>query len=257
MLTEILHVTSIDPNADFLELGLDSIVALSVVQSARRRGIALRARLVLECSSVRELAAAIDTEAAAEAAAETAHPTAEAHADSGPMPLLANAHWLYEFGEPRRLAQAEAIRLPDGVTGEQLKAALSAIVDGHEVLRSRLDRATMTLHPDQPRDFLTEITVSGELQAAVAAETGRAIDSIDPEHGKLVTAAWLRPPTGQSVLVLAAHVLALDPVSWQVVLGELDATLHALMAGNTPAPVREHTSYRRWVDTMTRAGGIA
>jgi mycobactin peptide synthetase MbtF len=51
--------------------------------------------------------------------------------------------------------------------------------------------------------------------------------------------------------VLAAHVLALDPVSWQVVLGELDATLHALLAGNTPAPVREHTSYRRWADTMT------
>jgi mycobactin peptide synthetase MbtF len=247
VLTEILHVARIDPNADFLELGLDSIVALSVVQSARRRGIALRARLVLECSSVHELAAAIDTEAAAEAA----HSTADAHADSGPIPLLANAHWLYQFGEPRRLAQAEAIRLPDGVTGEQLKAALAAIIDGHEVLRSRLDRASMTLHPDHPRDFLTEITVSGDLHAAVAAETGRAIDSIDPERGKLVAAVWLRPPTGQSVLVLAAHVLALDPVSWQVVLGELDATLHALMAGNSPAPVREHTSYRRWVDTMT------
>ncbi len=115
----------------------------------------------------------------------------------------------------------------------------------------------MTLHPDQPRDFLTEITVSGELQEAVAAETGRAIERIDPERGNLVAAAWLRPPTGPSVLVLAAHVLALDPVSWQVVLGELDATLHALMAGNTPAPVREHTSYRRWVDTMTVRAKIA
>ena len=247
VLADILHVTDIDPDADFLELGLDSIVALSVVQSARRRGIALRARLVLECSTLRELAAAIDTEAAAEAA----HPVVYEEAESGPTPLLPNAHWLYEFGEPRRLAQAEAIRLPAGVTGEQLRAALAAIIDGHEVLRSRLDRTTMTLHPEQPREFLSEIPVSGDLQAAVAAETGRAIDSIDPERGRLVAAAWLRPPTGQSVLVLAAHVLALDPVSWQVVLGELDATLHALMAGGTPAPVREHTSYRRWVDAMT------
>ena len=57
--------------------------------------------------------------------------------------------------------------------------------------------------------------------------------------------------------MLAAHVLALDPVSWQVVLGELDATLHALMAGNAPAPVREHTSYRRWVDAMTTRADIA
>ncbi|HXS86031.1 MAG TPA: condensation domain-containing protein, partial [Mycobacterium sp.] len=200
----------------------------------------------LECASVRELAAAIDAEGA-----EATHPTVDQVSDGGPIPLLANAHWLYEFGEPRRLAQAEAIRLPDGVTGGQLRAALATIVAGHEVLRSRLDRATMTLHAAQPGDILTEITVSGDLQSAVATQTAQAIDSIDPERGTLMTAAWLRPTTGQSVLVLAAHVLALDPVSWQVVLGELDAILHALMAGNSPAPVREHTSYRRWVQAMT------
>ncbi|MGB7110239.1 MAG: amino acid adenylation domain-containing protein [Mycobacterium sp.] len=242
LLIEILHVSRIDLDADFLELGLDSIVALSVVQSARRRGVALRARLVLECGSVRELAAAIDAEAA-DLAPDT-------EAESGPIPLLANAHWLYEFGDPRRLAQAEAIRLPVGVTAEQLRTALASIVDGHEVLRSRLDRATMTLHAGQPTEFLTEVSVPGDLQAAVGAHTGQAIDSLDPERGNLLAAAWLRPPTGQSVLLLAAHVLAMDPASWQVVLGELDATLHALMAGKTPAAVREHTSYRRWVHAM-------
>jgi mycobactin peptide synthetase MbtF len=247
VLTEILHVSRIDPNADFLELGLDSIVALSVVQSARRRGVALRARLVLECGSVRELAAAIDAEAEAGDGADF---TPEADKATGPIPLLANAHWLYEFGEPRRLAQAEAIRLPDSVTGEQLRAALSTIIDGHEVLRSRLDRAGMTLHAGQSGDVLTEVSVTGDLRAAVGEHTTAAIDNLDPERGKLLAATWLRPPSGQSVLVLAAHVLAMDPVSWQVVLGELDATLHALIAGTTPAPVREHTSYRRWVQAM-------
>jgi mycobactin peptide synthetase MbtF len=44
----------------------------------------------------------------------------------------------------------------------------------------------------------------------------------------------------------------MDPVSWQVVLGELDATLHALIDGRTPVPVREHTSYRRWVHAVTK-----
>ncbi len=247
VLTEVLRVDRVDPNADFLELGLDSIVALSVVQAARRRGMALRARLILECASVRELAAGIDAEAA-----EVTQPRAHTGTGSGPIPLLANAHWLYEYGEPRRLAQSEAIRLPQNVTGAQLRAALATIVAGHEVLRSRLDRTTMTLHVDQPGEILTEIAVSGgDLQSAVATQTAQAIDSIDPERGKLIAAVWLRPPTGQSVLLLTAHVLALDPVSWQVVLGELDATLYALMADNTPAPVREQTSYRHWVQEMT------
>jgi len=248
VLTELLQVNRIDPNADFLELGLDSIAALSVVQSARRRGIALRARLVLECGSVRELASAIEAEAAEPG--DHGDVSLEAADATGPIPLLANAYWLYEFGEPRRLAQAEAIRLPAGVTGDQLRAALSIIIDGHEVLRSRLDRATMTLHAGEPGDVLTEVAVPGDLQAAVGEHTAHAIDNLDPEHGKLLAATWLRPPSGQSVLVLTAHVLAMDPVSWQVVLGELDATLHALSAGMTPAPVREHTSYRHWVRAM-------
>jgi mycobactin peptide synthetase MbtF len=128
---------------------------------------------------------------------------------------------------------------------------VAAIVDGHEVLRSRLDRATMTLHAGQSGDFLTEVAVSGDMQAAVGAHIGQAIDSLDPERGKLLAAFWLRPPSGQSVLLLAAHVLAMDPVSWQMVLGELDATLHALIDGKPPAPIREHTSYRRWVRALT------
>ena len=77
LLADILQVARIDPNADFLELGLDSIVALSVVQSARRRGIPLRARLVLECGSVRELAAAIDAEAADPGRRTTPKPRAD------------------------------------------------------------------------------------------------------------------------------------------------------------------------------------
>jgi mycobactin peptide synthetase MbtF len=52
------------------------------------------------------------------------------------------------------------------------------------------------------------------------------------------------------VLLLAAHVLALDPVSWRVVLGELDAAL-----AGPDTPVLEHTSYRCWADALTARAG--
>ncbi|WP_082959053.1 non-ribosomal peptide synthetase, partial [Mycobacterium sp. 852002-51613_SCH5001154] len=240
LLSEFLHQPRIDVTADFLQLGLDSIMALSVVQAARTRGIALRARLILECANVRELADAIDS--------ETVSATSDVDNGAHPMPVLPNGRWLYEHGEPRRLAQTEAIRLPDHVTREQLDAALAGIVAGHEVLRARLDRATMTLVPAQAADIdLTEVEVAADLHAAVPDHVARAVDRLDPERGALLAAVWLRPPAGQSVLLLAAHVLAMDPASWRVVLGELDAALQALATGHSPAPVREHTSYRRWV----------
>lgn len=238
---ELLGTSTVDVNAELLTLGMDSIVALSVVQAARRRGIALRARLMLECGSIRELAAAIDAEA----------DTGEADSPRGdstePIPVLPNVHWLYAFGDPRRLAQTEAIPLPDGITADGLRTLLATLADGHEVLRTRFDRAAMTLVPQHDTaPVLTEVAVDGDLATAVAAHTESAVAALDPERGRLWSAAWLRPQQGPGVLVLTAHVLAIDPASWRVVLGELDAAWHALRAGRTPAPAREHTDYRQW-----------
>ncbi|HET9890754.1 MAG TPA: amino acid adenylation domain-containing protein, partial [Mycobacterium sp.] len=129
LLAELLGQPRIDVTADFLQLGLDSIMALSVVQAARGHGIALRARLVLDCTNIRELAEAIDAESTAAAR--------QVDDGAGPMPLLPNGRWLYEHGDPRRLAQTEAIRLPETLRREQLDTALASIVEGHEVLRTR------------------------------------------------------------------------------------------------------------------------
>lgn len=230
---------TIDVTADLLALGLDSIVALSVVQAARRRGIPLRARLILECGTLRELAAAIDNESA----------VVEQDDDpGGPTPVLPNAHWLYEHGEPRRLAQTEAIRLPDGITGEQLERILHTVVDAHPVLRSRLDRQAMTLVEHDARTPLTEVPVDSDeaLAEAVAEHARRSVERLDPQRGSMLAAAWLRPPDGPGVLLLTAHVLAVDPASWRILLGELDAAWHAIASGREPTPSREHTSYRRW-----------
>jgi len=238
--TDVMGTADVDVTASFLQMGLDSIVALSVVQAARRRGIALRARLMVECDTVRELAAAIDSDAA--------HATPlNGEVEAGePTPVLPNVHWLYEYGEPRRLAQTEVIRLPDTITREGLDALLDAVIDGHEVLRCRLDRDAMTLVAQPKGDILSEVWVSGELVNDVAKQTLGAMDSLDPQAGRLLSAVWLREHDGPGVLVLTAHVLAMDPASWRIVLSELDAGLHALAAGRTPMPAREHTSYRQW-----------
>ncbi|OBB56203.1 non-ribosomal peptide synthetase [Mycobacterium sp. 852013-51886_SCH5428379] len=240
---ELLGTPTVDVGAELLDLGMDSIVALSVVQAARRRGIPLRARLMLECGSLRELAAAIDDEAAAQSAAP-------ADQSDDPIPVLPNAHWLYSHGDPRRLAQTEAIPLPPDVTADDLRTLLGAVAAGHQVLRCRLDRTAMTLVP-QPEwtvtDVFSEVAVDGNDPAAVVAEqTALAVDALDPEAGQLWSAAWLRPQDGPGMLLLTAHVLALDPASWRIVLGELDTARHALAAGRRPAPTREHTTYRQW-----------
>ena len=110
----------------------------------------------------------------------------------------------------------------------------------------------MTLHPVATAEYLTEVEVVDDLQAAVTAHAAAAVDRLDPERGVLLAAVWLRPAVGESVLLLTAHVLAMDPASWRVVLGELATALQALTTGHSPAVVREHTSYRRWAAALTQ-----
>jgi mycobactin peptide synthetase MbtF len=234
LMAEILESDHVDVTTDYVRQGLDSIVALSVVQAARQRGIALRPRLMLECGTIRELAAAIDGESVNLGSVDDG---------GGPITLLSNARWLYEYGDPRRLAQTEAIRLPDGITCEQLETLLQTVIDGHEVLRSRLDRDAMTLVEHDGTVGITEAAVTGDLTEAVAEEARKSVDRLDPENGVLLDAVWLR---NAGVLVVTAHVLAMDPASWRIVLGELDAAWHALADGRRPVPVQEHTSHRRW-----------
>lgn len=231
---------------DLRDLGLDSIVALAMVRAARRAGLPMRPRTALTCTTIRDMAAAMDTEAAEAAAAGQSD--AVAVADDGPIPLLPAGRWLYQYGSPRRLGQVEAVRVPADIEAGQLRSALAAIVAAHPVLRTRLDPDTMTLCPVEPADILTEITVGADEPADLVAVTehgAKLLADLDPENGVLLRAVWLRPPTGTGVLLLCAHVLALDPVSWQVVLGEL----HAALAGADPLP--ERSGYRRWAAALS------
>lgn len=81
---------------------------------------------------------------------------------------------------------------------------------------------------------------------AVAEHSAHAVERIDPQRGSMMSAVWLRESDGPGVLMLVAHVLALDPASWRIVLGELDASWHTITSGLDPLATTEHTSYRRW-----------
>ena len=245
---ELLGRSHIDIDAELLELGLDSIAALSLVQIARRSGLVLPARLIQDSATLRDLAAAVDNESADDIAVGAPEP-------DGPIPALPNVHWLYEYGDPRRLAQAQAIPLPPGVAADDLRSLLDALGAAHPMLISRIDLSCMTFHAGETTDIpLTEV-IAGDLTATATEQAGAAIDRLDPRRGRLTEAVWLHPPGEPGVLLLVAHVLAMDPASWRIVLGELTAALRGLPADlGLPA---ERMTYRRWAHrAMRRAADL-
>ncbi|MGS2808624.1 amino acid adenylation domain-containing protein [Nocardia sp. MW-W600-9] len=240
-------------DADFYELGVDSIVAISLVNKARRRGIALNPRMVLACPTIRELAAAAD-----DGPAVAAQSGADAYGVVPPLPVVS---WMYEYGNFRRFTQSALLRLPAGIDRAGMEATLQALLDAHDTLR-----AVLTDTPDGPRlvtrapgavqaaDVVIEAPrglAGAELDAAITEFARTANDDIDPRTGAMVRAVWFADTAGAGdVLLLAIHHLAVDVVSWHIMIDGLAAAWQQVQSGVTPKMLPEFTSYRQWSEAM-------
>jgi mycobactin peptide synthetase MbtF len=255
VLTEILGLPRVDVTADFVQLGLDSITALSVVQAARMRGMALRARLILECGNIRELAEAIDI--AGKVTHEVPHGP-ERFGEITPAPIMS---WMYEHGNFRRFSQSLLVTLPPKISAEQLNAVLQAVLDRHDMLRARLQAvdAGYQLFSRPPglvraEDILTR--VPGPPDKTLANHAGAVIDSIDPLAGAMIRALWCDAPEG-GYLLLVVHHLATDVVSWYVLVAGLSTAWAELADREKVSLPGEYTTYRQWSQLLAQRSSAA
>lgn len=245
-------VPSIDD--DLIGLGMDSIVAISLVNRLRRDGLSISPKAVLGAATIRELAARIDAEAGRERATSS-----EGYGPVGPTPIVS---WMHEYGGYRRLTLSNLLELPDGVDQGGLTAVLQALLDGHDMLRARFVTTPegYDLHTRAPgsvraRDILSRVEEGDDFYATLAARGRAATDEIDPSTGDLVRAVWFTRSGAPDVLLLTIHHLAVDPVSWYVISADLAAYWAEVLAGRTPVPAVEHTGYRQWARLLRERAG--
>jgi mycobactin peptide synthetase MbtF len=237
---------------DFFALGLDSIVAISLVHKARRRGLMLSPRMVFTAPTIRELAAAIDG-GGWESAVESA--------EYGEVPPLPMVSWLYEHGNFRRFTHTVLLGLPSEIDRASIELILQTLLDGHDTLRSILAETAegprlVTREPGAVRaaDLVTREQVTGaadaDLCSAIADSARVVTEEIDPRAGAMVRAVWFSGAERGEVLLITAHHLAVDVVSWHIVLGDIAEAWRSVQSGAAPKTLPEFTSYRRWSELM-------
>ena len=237
---------------DFFLFGLDSIVAISLVHKARRRGLSLSPRMVFTAPTIRQLAVAID--------AAVDSDTALAGAEYGEVLPLPMVSWLYEHGNYRRFTHTVLLRLPSDIDRSAIERMLQQLLDGHDTLRSILidtpaGPRLVTREPGvvNAADLLTRVELSTaddtELVLAITQSARTVMEDIDPHAGAMVRAVWYSGP-GQAALLLTAHHLVVDVVSWHIMLGDLIEAWRRANAGEPTKMLPEFTSYRRWCELM-------
>ncbi|MFE6524218.1 amino acid adenylation domain-containing protein [Streptomyces sp. NPDC057794] len=229
-----LEQAGVDDN--FFELGGDSIVSIRLVTLARKAGLSLSPRQVFRSPTPAGLAAAA-------AAADIGHPGAAPDDPLGEAGLTPVMRWAAgPGGSCDGLAQAVLLVTPAGLTDDDAAAVLQALVDRHDMLRARL----------APDGSHLTVPAEGTLRAADLLSRARDTDlerqvrdaaaRLDPRAGHMLRAVLL----GTDRLLLVAHHLVVDGVSWQIITAELADAWQAVRSGRSPRPRRTGTSFRRW-----------
>ncbi|GAA4791365.1 non-ribosomal peptide synthase/polyketide synthase [Streptomyces ziwulingensis] len=258
--SEVLRVPEVGARDNYFALGGDSILGIQIVSAARRAGLALTPRHLFLHQTVAELAAAAEESAPAQTVAEQGPVVGE-------VPLTPVQHWLFDTldGDPAQLTQAVSFRLAAGTDPTPLRGALAAVLEHHDALRLRFApagdgrrRQYGTAPGEAPALEVHDLT--GDADAAVRATAERLCAGFDLGEGPLLRAALCRYGDGRPpVLVLAAHHLVVDAVSWRVVLEDLDTAYRALEAGERVDLGAKTTSFRAWARRLaahTAAGGF-
>ncbi|GGN42457.1 non-ribosomal peptide synthetase [Streptomyces fuscichromogenes] len=252
LFAEVLGVDGAGPDDGFFALGGDSIQSIQLVARARRAGLVITPRDVFQCRTPAALAAVAQEADAARGEAEDAGLGAFA-----PTPIT---HWLREQGADRfdGFNQTMLVRTPAAAGLPALTEALQALLDRHDALRMRLveQDGTWSMHVPPPgavraADVLTRVDVhgldDGALRAAVTAHAETARRALAPREGTVVRAVWFDAGAGQpGRLLLTVHHLAVDGVSWRILLPDLATAWQAADAGRQPRPAPVPTSLRTW-----------
>ncbi|SDM57375.1 non-ribosomal peptide synthetase [Allokutzneria albata] len=255
--SEVLGVHPVGVTDNFFELGGDSILSLQVVSRAREAGLALSSRLIFRHQTVAELAAATAGNAVA---------GAERGPVSGPVPLLPIQRWYLDHhpDHAEHFNQWMRVDLLPGTDTEALHDALRLLGAHHDALRLRFSAS--------PEGWRQELVPAEEpvgwehhdlSDVDPAAREARAAELFDAaqrsfrlDHGPLLRAVVVSfGDEAPAQLLLAAHHLVMDAVSWRVLLTDLTNAYQQLRRGDTAEPPARTTSFAAWADMLATAAG--
>jgi amino acid adenylation domain-containing protein/non-ribosomal peptide synthase protein (TIGR01720 family) len=238
---QVLGLERVGVDESFFELGGDSILSMQVVARARAAGVVCRPRDVFVEQTVARLARV----------ARVVDGDADV-IDEGVGAVLATPiiSWLHSVDGPvDQFNQTVLVQAPVGVTEADVVVVLQALLDRHAMLRLRV-------HDDGAGGWSLAAPEAGSVDARGCLQTVDVLSDeavvdarsrLDPAAGVMLSALWV-VPTGQ--LVLIVHHLAVDGVSWRILLEDLNLAWAQHRGGQQVVLPAGGTSFARWASLL-------
>ncbi|MEO0745479.1 MAG: condensation domain-containing protein, partial [Pseudomonadota bacterium] len=220
---DVLGLDQVGVGDNFFELGGDSILSIQIVSRAKTEGILFTAQQLFENQTIAELARIAQ----------------EMHVDridqsivTGPCLLTPAQAWMFDNNSPapHHFNQSFLLQVPAELDAEALDTALRALMLHHDALRLRFDHGDdgwTAHHADLgDEDGIEWIDLSalwGAKQTrALEAACAEAQDTLDLGNGPLLRVLLFDMGPGRpGRLLICAHHLVVDGVSWRILFEQL------------------------------------
>jgi amino acid adenylation domain-containing protein/non-ribosomal peptide synthase protein (TIGR01720 family) len=247
---DVLRVEAVGVHDNFFEMGGDSILSIQVVARAGQAGLRLTPKQMFQHQTVAALAAVAGTSRRVQA---------EQGAVTGDVPLTPVQRWFFGQNAPdaHHFNQAMLLEVREPVDAAVARAAMAAVVAHHDALRLRYRRTAdgwtqANAGPDDATPFeaidLTGVAAEKRV-AEVERICGERQASLSLEHGPLLRAVLFELGDAQRFFI-AIHHLAVDGVSWRVLLEDLETAVHQAARGEAVKLPPKTTSFREWAEKL-------
>lgn len=240
-----LGVEKIGVRDNYFTSGGDSIKALQVAARLREAGWIMEIRDLFRHPTVAQLAPLLKP---VQAAAVAAGPWV------GRAPLSAVQRFFFEtYGAAAQFNQALLLRCRQPLDTATLQRALALLHTQHDMLRCRFVERDggweqEILAPEQVAPVFERVDLRGaaDPHGELLARCGEAQAGFELGRAPLFSALLFELPDGQRLLLFAHH-LVVDGVSWRILLDDLEK----LLGGAMSLPPRS-ASYPAWVASQQR-----
>src|SRR6185369_8137730 len=217
---QALKLDRVGVEDNFFELGGDSILSIQIIARANQAGLRLTPKDLFQRQTIASLAAACS---------QRPSEPSEPDIPEGAVPLTPIQDWfLGRSGPaPEHFNQALLLRSGSRLDPAALRRALEGILEHHDALRLRFhptpsgwEQLQSTGPEAAPLTTIDLLALDEPLRRAAldeACEAGQR--SLDLGRGPLLRALHIRlTESGEERLLLAVHHLAVDGVSWRILL---------------------------------------
>ncbi|MFE4502176.1 amino acid adenylation domain-containing protein [Rhodococcus sp. NPDC056743] len=262
VVAEVLGRERVGVDEDFFGLGGDSITAISVSSRLRARGVIIAPKELL---AQRDLG----TIAAAAREVDEGDNRAAAVVDVATGMVIAPPIVRALTGKNRTdesiagYAQWTGVRIDEVVAFDDIRSGVQTILDRHDALRLLLRRGsdggtTELIVRDSgavvAQGLVSEIAGSGDAEL-IRRTAEESAAQLDPRAGHLLRVVLLRTPTDQpDQLIVIAHHLIVDGVSWRILLPDLHEATDAARERRSAELGVSGSSWRRHAGLLAEFG---